>query len=167
MKNMAKLVGIIFIMAVIVFSVVSCDDDSKEEVKIYTVSLDKVNSRTFTITLEGGKWKHRPEGAVDFSSVILGCLNTSLLADIGEYKGQRISIYDFNEERISDTTIIFRLKDNNYSGLPILDPDGIIEFLDNDNWYYRYNTLGVRCINDFIVGKTKVVSNTEKKKITF
>jgi len=104
---------IIALIAIIVFSMLGCstDDDNngdnnKKEVKIFTVSLDKVDDKTFTITLEGGTWINDSS----ISQVASTALESSLLADIQGIKQQFTSVYDFNFTKSSSTMLTYTLK---------------------------------------------------------
>ena len=53
-KAMLRIAGIIAMVAVIMIGMAACGDNSKT----YTVSLNKVDDKTFTVTVEGGIWKN-------------------------------------------------------------------------------------------------------------
>ena len=63
MKNTIKILGIIVLTTIIGFYFIACDDGGNngtnggnENTKTVTFSLNKINSRTFTVTVEGAKW---------------------------------------------------------------------------------------------------------------
>jgi len=63
MKNLEKWFGIIALVVIIGFSFVACDTGDNDntggngEGKTVTFSLNKIDSRTFTVTVDGAKWE--------------------------------------------------------------------------------------------------------------
>jgi len=96
-----RIIAIIAMVAMIGFTFTACggndDDDNTPTAKTYTLSLDKVNSNTFTITLEGGVY-------LDSVSYIG---NTLVCEPQPSYTGIL---------RTSDTVVTFQMTTENYTG---------------------------------------------------
>jgi hypothetical protein len=172
---------IIALIAIIGFSMLGCstDDDNnsdnnKTEVKIYTLSLDKVDDRTFTITLEGGTWKPDSSITADYSG-LRGVASTALqdnilLADFDGLKQVRTTVSsDFNFTRSSSTMVTYTLKSerSNLKGTLELKVDSSNTNNTVGDWYISgcdYDAMH----NIPATGRTyRVEANTAKKRITF
>jgi uncharacterized lipoprotein YehR (DUF1307 family) len=155
MKNLIKLVGIIALIAVIGFSMVACGDengdgdgngDGNGDGKTITVSLNKVNATTFTLTVDGAKFKStysliRDENVA--AIYVTGNNVTTLWSNA------------FDRTVTNDTTITYTLRTATYASIT-----GTIRLYDNLN-----DSSGRQ---NFDVGsKDTVVANPNKSSITF
>jgi hypothetical protein len=164
MKNKSKvplvrLFGIIAIVAVIGFSMAACDDDNGDDGDdnngggigvTVTVSIDKIDARTFTITQEGSKWGDYMDSSQGSYSGTSGLFTeatrsvTATAAANGQ-TGSLSIVNAFDITKNSDTLLTFTLRDfySSVSGTIELNPDdlkGIFLCLDGINWN-KTNTL--------------------------
>jgi len=144
MKHTVKLLGIIALVAVIVFSMAACDNDP--EPKTFTVSLDKVDSRSFTVTLEGGSWT---------DSSLFYILEYSLLSDVGNYTQQNTNSYNFKISNRTSSVVTYSLNDDRSNLKGTIELKSQLDFL-----VWKDHIEG-------IVKGDKVVRMSGKGSITF
>jgi hypothetical protein len=139
MKKFFKLFGIIALVVIIGFSMTACDDGGDDDnggqqqggvgVTV-TVSIEKVNASTFTITLEGAKWGSSFEDGVSGLNYALFAEGsrqvTVTLNSYGSVMTGEQNVADiFELTNTSDTVGTFTLKENysNVSGTIALNTD--------------------------------------------
>ena len=120
-KAIYRIAGIIAVAALIMVGMAACDtggDDDGGGGKTYTVSLDKVDDRSFTITLEGGQFASTPS----FSKIIA----TDLTAyDTVNNITDLISINDFGVSLNDTKTVVTYTLQSGFSDLT-----GTVRFWD-------------------------------------
>ena len=113
MKNTIKCLGIIALVAVIGFSMVSCDPDNGNgngSGKTYILSLDKIDDSSFTLTIEGGTWASNFSGYGSFLNTFFDFSEAKYIYDGNPYS--IISNQIFWAERTSDTVWTTKLLDD-------------------------------------------------------
>jgi len=115
MKSTIKFSGIIVLIAIIGFSMAACggEDNNTPASKTYILSLDKVNDKSFTISIEGGEWKSGT--SFSYFGDYDGGLKFNGYYDEGKNSG---ILYEscFNVVKTSSTVLTFTLK-SSYSNL--------------------------------------------------
>jgi len=138
MKNTIKVFWIIAIVAVIGFSMSACSDDDGDNggenhggvgVTV-TVSIEKIDASTFTITLEGAKWGSSFEDGVSgLNNALFAEGSRKVTVTLNSYgsvmTGEQNVAYIFELTNTSDTVGTFTLKEgySNVTGTITLNPD--------------------------------------------
>ena len=165
MKNMIKLVGIIALVAVIGFGMTACSDDDGNDNNngggqgvTVTFSLDKVDARTFTATVDGAKW-HASFSDSSWSAnnaLDIFDYNANTVTGTSAAGGNTSTPYvsnAFDVTRTSDTVLTFVLKDF-YSSV-----SGTIGLNTNLGWFNSFVDVSQE-------GNTYII-NSAKASITF
>ncbi|GBU27601.1 hypothetical protein R84B8_01135 [Treponema sp. R8-4-B8] len=170
MKNIVKLfvamrsIAIIAFVAVIVFSMSACDDGGDDGNNngggvgvTVTVSIEKIDNRTFTITQEGSKWSATLTDNTSGKSNFFAEATRQVSVTYSTGTGNLDISGAFELTRNSDTLVTFTLRDiyTNVSGTITLNSDNI------HGWPDLFIFLDVNLDKDILI------INSAKASITF